>query len=37
MTVLRQYAPGATVNLTWVTLAGVTRNARVTLATGPAD
>jgi S1-C subfamily serine protease len=37
MTVLRQYAPGATVNLTWVTPAGVTRNARVTLATGPAD
>lgn len=36
-TVLRRYRPGDTVTVQWITAAGVTRNARVTLGTGPAD
>jgi S1-C subfamily serine protease len=36
-TVLRQFHPGDTVTVQWFTTAGVTRSARVTLGTGPAD
>ena len=36
-TVLRQFHPGDTVTLSWLGPAGVTRTARVTLGTGPAD